>query len=65
MEAVLLVVALLVIAAIALVFSGAFGGMFGEAPAGRRTVIIERPVRRRRVRRVVEEPADEVIEERY
>jgi hypothetical protein len=65
MEAVLLVVALLVVAAIALALSGSFSGTFADRPAGRRTVIIERPVRRRRVRRVVEEPADEVIEERY
>lgn len=56
--------ALLVVAAIALALSGTFSGTFAGRP-GRRTVIIERPVTRRRVRRVVEEPADEVIEERY
>jgi hypothetical protein len=60
MEAILLVVAILVIAAIALAFSGTFT----DRP-GRRTVVIERPVTRRRVRRVVEEPVDEVVEERH
>lgn len=61
MEAALILVVILVVAALALTFSGMFGG----EDRGRRTVLIERPMRRRRVRRVVEEPADEVIEERY
>ena len=63
MEAVLLVVVLLVVAAIAL----AIGPIGGQRRS--RTVVIDRPVRVRpaRVRRVVrEEPVvEEVVEERY
>jgi hypothetical protein len=59
-------VVVLVVAALALVFSGGFPSV-GDRTR-RRTVVIERPVTRRRVRRVVEEPVhevDEVVEDRY
>lgn len=58
MEAALILVAILVVAALAL----ALGGMFNDGGRDRRTVVIERPIRRRRVRRVVEDPVDEVVE---
>jgi hypothetical protein len=58
-----LLVIVLVAVAVALLVGGALP--IGPDRTSRRTVIVERPVRRRRVRRVVEEPVDEVVEERY